>query len=72
MPAVKFIRIVQRERWDVELMGTAKRQSFASREEAVSFAVRNEPEWIEVGEETLHRRTDGTYESMHGKWHAKA
>lgn len=53
-------------------MGTAKRQTFASRDAAVSFAMRNEPEWIEVGEETLHRRSDGSYESMQGKWHAKA
>ncbi|HZU17966.1 MAG TPA: hypothetical protein VFD01_15365 [Candidatus Dormibacteraeota bacterium] len=43
-----FVRVVQREAWEVEVPGKATR-SFASEREAMAFARSLMPAWVEVG-----------------------
>ncbi|HZU17249.1 MAG TPA: hypothetical protein VFD01_11720 [Candidatus Dormibacteraeota bacterium] len=43
-----FVRVVQRDAWEVEVPGEATR-SFASEEEAMAFARSLGPAWVEVG-----------------------
>lgn len=81
-PSGKFIRVVHRQGWDVELVGTGKKQNFPDRRQAIRFAERNQPDWIEVGEVvpaaagipqhhrwvTLRRRSDGSYDEVGLNW----
>lgn len=81
-PRGRFIRVVHRQGWDVELVGTGKKQNFADREEALRFAERNQPDWIELGVVvpatdrvpqhhrwvTLRRRSDGGYAEVGLNW----
>ncbi|HZV48563.1 MAG TPA: hypothetical protein VFD49_02200 [Candidatus Dormibacteraeota bacterium] len=76
-----FVRVVQRDAWEVEVPGGETR-SFASRREALAFAESLEPAWIEVGTvvperegvprhhrwTTLRRSEDGSYATSGLRW----
>ncbi|HLH67652.1 MAG TPA: hypothetical protein VKY90_01120 [Candidatus Dormibacteraeota bacterium] len=76
-----FVRVVQREAWEVEVP-EGERRSFASRREALTFAASLEPAWIEVGTvvperegvpqhhrwTTLRRTGDGSYATSGLRW----
>lgn len=82
MSAGRFVRVVHRQGWDVELVESEEKHNFPNREEAIAFAEGSRPDWIEVGEvvpaqgsvpqhhrwRTLRRRADGAYHEMGLNW----
>jgi hypothetical protein len=82
MSGGKFVRVVHRQGWDVELVGGGEKRNFGTRDEAVAFAEGEQPDWIELGEvvpaagevpqhhrwRTLRRRPDGSYAEVGLNW----
>jgi hypothetical protein len=76
-----FVRVVEREAWEVEVPGGEGR-SFSSRQEAIAFAASLGPTWIEVGTVipeqgsmprhhrwmALRRTEDGSYAASGLRW----
>jgi hypothetical protein len=79
---VRFVRVVQREGWDVELIHEGRVLTFPDRARAMERALAAEPEWIELGQvvdaagdaprhhvwTTLRRRADGSYRESGLGW----
>ncbi|MDQ6949713.1 MAG: hypothetical protein M3256_26580 [Actinomycetota bacterium] len=77
-----FVRVVQRQGWDLELVERQEKLTFVSRKAAMNHARSLEPEWIELGEvvaatsqvpqhhiwATLRRQPDGSYERSGLAW----
>jgi hypothetical protein len=77
-----FVRVVQRQGWDLELVERQEKLTFVSREAALNHARSLEPEWIELGEVvaatsqvpqhhiwvTLRRQPDGSYQRSGLAW----
>jgi hypothetical protein len=77
-----FVRVVQRQGWDVELVGAEETHNYPTRETAMEFALAQAPDWIEVGEvvaaspeapqhhrwTTLQRGSDGAYRTSLLRW----
>ena len=77
-----FVRVVQREAWELELVERQEKLSFDTREAALERARSHAPEWIELGEvaeasgglprrhvwTTFRRRPDGGYERSPLAW----
>jgi len=80
----KFVRVVHRQGWEVELVRAGQpveSEVLASREDALSRAESMAPEWIEVGDivclgtvdqhhswTTLRRSPDGSYGVSGLRW----
>jgi hypothetical protein len=72
---MRFVRVVERESWEVELVEERRVLTFPDRAEALGHAMAAAPEWIELGVvvdaagdaprhhawTTLRRRRDGSY-----------
>ena len=85
---MKFVRVVHRQGWDVEIVGDAgsvETVSHGSRPEALDYAMSLGPGWIEVGDivgldtpdqhhewTTLTRAHDGSYGPSPLKWQRPA
>lgn len=80
------MRVANRHGWEVEVVGSAgavESKTFASRDEALSYAESLEPDWIEIGDivaldtpaqqhswTTLRRAANGRYEASQLRWQA--
>lgn len=82
MTGKAFVRVVQRQGWDVEFIERGAKENHASRAEALAAAQAANPEWIELGEvvpesegtpqhhrwQTLRRTAAGEYEPSGLAW----
>jgi hypothetical protein len=85
---VKFVRVVHRKEWEVEVVsegGAVEAVVRGSRGEALDHAMTLRPDWIEVGDivgldtpeqhhewTTLSRQPDGSYAPSRLRWHRQS
>lgn len=79
---IVFVRVAQRQGWDVELIENGETLNFATCKAALEHALSLAPDWIELGEvlgatvqlsqhhrwATLRRQPDGSYERSGLAW----
>lgn len=79
---MRFVRVVQREDWEVELIEQGRVLTYPDRAQAMRRAVAAGPDWIELGEvvevtddsprhhswTTLHRSPGGSYRASRLAW----